>query len=147
MSGCGSAGEADDKDDLKGRPLRFSKLPVEPIGQFGFDSAASLQAVVPKGTFGQFQPNALPFESMHTLLMEIDPSLLVSSRRRPAVEISGEASGRVAWREAFGGIMAFTKWFEMIMPPADSRNIEHPRIHLADHIRVFPIRPSSDSIL
>jgi hypothetical protein len=84
---------------------------------------------------------------MHTLLTEIDPSLLVFSRRRPAVEISGEASGPATWREVFGEIIAFTKWFEMIMPPAASRNIEHPRIHLADRIRVFLIRPSSDSVL
>jgi hypothetical protein len=105
-----------------------------------FDSAASLQAAAPKGAFGQFQSNSLPFKSMHTLLANAAPSLLVSPTRRPAVERSSEGSGRVAWRKVFAGIIAFTKWFEIIMPPADSMNTEHPRIHLADHIRVFLIR-------
>jgi hypothetical protein len=67
----------------------------------GLDSAASLQAVVPKGTFGQFQPNAPPFESVHTLEADVDPSPTVLSRRRPAVEISGEESDPAEWREAF----------------------------------------------
>jgi hypothetical protein len=71
-------------------------MPGGQISQFGFDSAASLQAVVPKGTFGQFQPNTPPFESVHSRVADLDPSLPASSRRRPAVEISGEGYGCAA---------------------------------------------------
>jgi hypothetical protein len=106
-----------------------------------------LQAVAPKGTFGQFQPNVLPFESVHVLVADTDPSPLVSPTRRPAVGVSAEESGRAASRKVFGGNIAFTKWFEMIIPPAASRMIEHPRIHLDDPIGVSPIRPASDHVL
>jgi hypothetical protein len=113
--------------------------PAGQINYFGFGAAGALQAVAPKGTFGQFQPNTPPFESVHSRVADFDPSLPASSRRRPAVEASGEGAACAAWREVFGGIMAFTKWFEITKPPAASRMIEQPRNDLPDRIRVFLI--------
>jgi hypothetical protein len=114
------------------------------INQFGLGAAASLHVAVPKGMFGQFQPNVLPFKSTHTRPVEIEPSEFVSCGRSPVTARSDPDSdwtvaavsrtGALVAPELFKGIMASTSWFETTRPAKAASNTKHPRTDLAGDI-------------
>src|ERR1017187_3189421 len=101
---------------------------------------ASPHAIAPKGTFGQFQPNALPSRLTHHrpdrrgLSERARCGLSPLSARSdggsdPVFAAAGWGAGLVS-RATFGGMVASTIRHEATSPPNAARNIEHLGIKL-----------------